>query len=87
MNYKLIDGWSIAHLIFSIIITLIFIRMNISIIILTLLIFLFEILEHSIMGDLIFDWFEKKRKEVIINSIIDIVLGLIGVIIGYNIYY
>lgn len=82
MNSKLIDMWSVLHFFFAFIITIMFIQIGVNLNYVFFIIIFYEILEHSFMGDWVFDWFKAKRKETAGNTILDIIIGILGFIFG-----
>ncbi len=85
-NERIIDGWSIAHLIFGIGFGYIFVSFLIPIIVIVGLIIFFELIEHLIIGNLLFRWSEAKIKENLNNSIADIIIGTFGLFIAFMIW-
>jgi hypothetical protein len=86
MNSKTIDKWSILHLIFSFMLTLVLILNEINLNYVFVIIISYEVLEHSFIGDMFFDWFKAKRKESIQNTIFDILIGILGFILAIAFY-
>ncbi len=81
MNTKLLDNWSYIHFISGFILTRIFVVKGYDLPYIVFLILWFEILEQSI-GVKILLKINKNldAREVLVNSVMDIVIGLIGVI-------
>lgn len=84
MNPKLIDGWTFLHLLAGILFTLYLNLKGIDIIIILFIVVIWEMIEHSFVGELLFRWAGAKRKERLYNSLIDILIAIIGSIITYN---
>lgn len=78
MNTKLIDMWSTLHLLFAFLLTIMFITIGINLNYIFVIIIFYEVLEHSFMGDMVFDWLRAKRKETPQNTIVDILIGVLG---------
>lgn len=91
MNIRLIDGWTFLHFITTLSLSLFLLLKEIELIYVTIIIvfviIIYEILEHSFIGDLVFEWVERERKEILHNSIIDIIVGIIGLIISIILIY
>jgi len=85
MNTKLIDFWSILHLLFAFGLTWLFIKLEIELMIILITIVIYELLEHSFIGNWVFNWFKAKRKESQGNTIMDMIIGVLGFVlaIGY----
>ncbi len=82
MNLKPIDPWSITHFIFGIFISIYLLNRGFSIILAFYLIISFELLEHLIIGDLLFNWKKTNKREIPLNAMFDIIFGTIGAVIG-----
>jgi len=86
MNNQKTDIFSIWHFIFGVIITLYLLDHRITIFVTILLFIFFELMEHLIVGDLIFDWNKKNNREIPKNALYDIIFGLLGVFIGFILF-
>jgi len=83
MNVRLIDGWTFLHFIVAFVITELLISTGIGLMLIVIVVISYEVLEHSAIGDKIFEWTETERKEISENSIIDITVGLLAVYLAY----
>ncbi len=82
MNNKIFDRWSLLHLIFSFFLTISFLRLEIELMLILITIVLYEVLEHSFIGNMVFGWFKAKRTESSTNTLMDIIIGIFGLILG-----
>lgn len=81
MNTKLLDNWSYIHFISGFILTRIFISRGLELPYIIFIILWFEILEQSIGAKILLKIDNKlDAREHLINSLMDIVIGLIGMI-------
>lgn len=83
MNTQKTDMWSITHFIIGVFLAIYLLDHRITIFVTIVLFVFFELLEHLIIGDLIFDWDKRNRTEIPKNALYDIIFGLLGVMIGF----
>lgn len=83
MNEQKTDIYSLFHFIFGVILTLYLLDRRITLFVTIILFTFFELMEHLIVGDGLFDWKKTNNREIPKNSIYDIIFGLIGVFIGF----
>lgn len=83
MNVKTFDDWSIAHFIVAFIFGIIFLEgFAFPIFLLYALTIFFELFEHLLLGDLVFEWSKRERTEIPTNAIADIIIGIFGVFVA-----
>jgi len=83
MNKKIFDEYSTGHFIIAFVFGYLFIEIfKYSVITLYGLLILFELFEHLLMGDYIFRWKDRKKREIIYNSIADILIGILAVLLA-----
>ncbi|MCJ2513441.1 MAG: hypothetical protein LN408_03245 [Candidatus Thermoplasmatota archaeon] len=83
MNLKPIDSWTFTHFIFGIFLAIFIINKGFNVLLSIFLLIFFELMEHLIIGDLIFNWKKREKRELPINAIYDIIFGICGVFIGF----
>ncbi len=82
MNKNNTDIWTFGHFILGIYLTIFFVTKGLSLLFTIGLIVFFELLEHLIVGDLLFKWDERDNREIPRNAIYDIIFGLLGILIA-----
>ena len=83
MDNKIIDAWTILHFIGAFVLTIYLHSKEIDLILIIMLIIFWELIEHSIMGDVLFKWTKSERKEQLYNSTMDVIVGVFSILLTY----
>ena len=83
MNKNTFDDWSITHFLIPFFFGYIFlVGFAFPLFIVYGLVIFFELFEHLLMGDLVFRWKTRKKRELPRNAIADIMIGLFAVFLA-----
>lgn len=93
VNDRIIDPWTFVHLVVATIITYALLTWAVPIIVIGIFIVMYEVIEHLLIGDLIFHWEDSDRTGTTVkgteragNTIFDIIAGLIGIYVGFELW-